>query len=331
MKLLFFLVALCLVLLRAYFSVLGFGKHNDSNNGTMTVKNGDYYEQVKWSGKVVLSEDEQSIVSISPGGYLKFKENDAKMIAESNLKGEISYNLFDGNETLPLNDSGKHFISASLNKMIAWGFYAGGRAQRINKKGGYRALMAELPNLKMQNIKEPYLNLLFSNDSLSNAALATVIKQTASSVSDADKENFLKKITTAQRKDSLVNTAWLDIVAGINADIQKVNLLSRMIEQDSLTDNAFKQLMAITDRFNADIDKQTVYNKLVNKKDLTEDEWINMIEAAARQNADIDKSNLLLRIAQKMPRSEKTKAAYLLAAKMINNDADYGRTVKIIN
>jgi len=330
MKLLFFLVALCLVLLRAYFSFTSHGQHNDNNNGTMTVSMGDYYEQVKWSGKIVLSEDESAIASISPGGYLKFRENDAKLVAESNLQGEIAYTLYDGDATLSLYDSGKHFISACIKKMIAWGFYAGGRAERINKKGGYRALIAELPNLKMENIKGPYLDLLFNNDSLNKEALAVVIKQTAASVSDIDKENFLKRTTAAQRKDSLISAACLDIIADINADIQKVNLLSLFIKQDSLTVYVFDRIMDIGSRLNADIDKQNIYNRLAERTDLTEEQWIQMIDAAAEQHADIDKSNLLLRIANKMPRTEKTKAAYLAAAKKINDDASYGRVVKVI-
>lgn len=331
MKLLFFLVALCLVMLAAYFSFTGHGIHNDNNSGTLTVTIDDYNEQVKWSGKIALNEDENSITSIAPGGFLKFKENDAKMLAESNLQGEISYTLYDGDETLPLNDSGKHFISASLKKMIALGFYSDGRAARINKKGGYHALIAELPNLKMQNIKGPYLDLLFSNDSLTSEDFAVVIRQTAASVSDPDKENFLKRITATQRKDSAVSAAWLDVVVGLNADIQKVNLLSYLLDKDSLTGASFIRIMDISNHLNADIDKQNVYWKITDRKDITEGQWILIIDAAAQQHADIDKSNLLIRIAQKMPHTEKTKAAYLIAAKKIINDADYGRAVKIID
>ena len=296
----------------------------------MTIGIGDYYAQIKWSGKVVFSEDENFIASMPPGGYLKFKENDAKLTAESNLQGEIAYTLNDGNQTLPLNDTGKRFISACIKKMIGWGYNANGRAEKINKKGGYRALIAELPNLKMQNIKGAYLDLLFSNDSLTKTELGAVIRQTASSVSDIDKENFLKRLTPAQRKDSLVSAAYLDITSGINADIQKVNLLSRFIEKDSLTTAVFDRIMDITGRFNADMDKQTIYNQLADRKDLTEEQFVHIIDAAARQHADIDKSNLLVHIAQKMPRTEKTKTAYLSAAKKINDDAAYGRTVKII-
>ncbi len=330
MKLLFFLVALCLVMLQAYFFINRHGKHSDDNDGTMTISDGDYYEQIKWSGKVVLSEDENSIASIPPGGYLKFRENDARMNAESNLKGEITYQLFDGHNNLPLNDSGKRFISASIKNMIGRGFYAGGRAERINKKGGYKALIAELPNLQMENIKTPYLDLIFSNDTLTGSNLSKVIRQMANTVNDVDKESLLRRITPARRKDSLVSMAYLDIVAGINADIQKVNLLSHLIETDSLSGEVFNRIMDITAHFNADIDKQHIYYQLADKKDLSEDQFVQIIDAAGEQHADIDKSNLLIHLAQKMPRTEKTRAAYLAAAKKINSDADYGRAVKII-
>jgi len=330
MKLLFFLVALCLVMLQAYFSINRHGKHSDDDDGTMTIKNGDYYEQIKWSGKVVLSEDENSITYIPPGGYLKFRENDARMIAESNLKGEIAYQLYDGYNNLPLNDSGKRFISACIKKMIAAGFYTNGRAERINKKGGYRALIAELPNVQMQNGKTPYLDLIFSNDTLTGSELSNVIRQISNTVNDADKESLLTRITTARRKDSLVSMAYLDVVAGINEDVQKVNLLSRLIETDSLSAAVFNRIMDITAHFNADIDKQHIYYQLADKTYLSEEQFVQIINVAANQHADIDKSNLLIHLAQKMPRTEKTRAAYLAAAKKINNDADYGRTVKII-
>jgi hypothetical protein len=330
MKLLFFLVALFLVLLRGYFAVMNYGRHPDNDNGTITIHNGDYYAQIKWSGKIDLNEDESSIRRIPPGGYLKFRENDAKLVAASNLKGEISYQLYDGHNDLPLNDSGNHFISACIRKMIGWGYNANGRAERINKKGGYKAIIAELPNLKMQNIKTPYLDLLLSNDSLNANESSAVIRQTINGVTDADKENFLQRVTAERRKDSLVAKAWLDIVAGINADIQKVNLLSRLIETDSLSATVFDRIMEITAHFNADIDKQHIWYQLADRKELTEEQFIHLIDAAADQHADMDKSNLLIHLAQKMARTQKIKAAYLAAAKKINNDADYGRTVKII-
>jgi len=396
MKLFFFLTALCLVMLRAYFAWSGHGPRNDNNDGTMTISNGDFYEQIKWSGKVILSDDERSIVSIPPGGYLKFRENDIRMTAESNLRGEISYQLYDGQQHLSLNDSGRHFISAVLKKMIARGYYAQGRAERIFKNGGYRALLNELPNLEMDFIKAPYFDLLLKSDSLSVPELATAIHQLGNTGSDVDRQHFLQQVSPAWLKDSLIASTWLEVVAHLNADIEKSGLLSRFIEQDSLTTENFDKVLEITNHFNSDVDKmnllaklitkgavdaarygkvlditnhfnsdidkinlltqlinrgvadstgwnnmlemanhfnsdldkQNIYGKLMDVKDISEEQWIDVINSASAQQSDQDKSNMLVRIAQKMPRTEKMKAAYLSAAKKINDDAAYGRTVK---
>ncbi|MGC4038632.1 MAG: hypothetical protein QM764_21900 [Chitinophagaceae bacterium] len=330
MKLLFFLAALILVSLRAWFLYDNRGGHNDDKHGTVTISIGDHKVQYKWFGKIALTDDEHSIKSIQPGGYLKFKENDIRMSAESNVQGEITYSLFDGEHALPLNDSGRNFISSSLRKMIDWGFNSGGRAKRIYQQGGYKALMEELPRLKMQDGKAPYLELLLSSDSLQKQELASVIRQTTSAVSDVDKEIFLRKIPLVQLKDSTVSNAWLDMVASVNADVQKVNLLSFIIDRDSLGENIFDRIMNIGTRLNADVDKQTIYRKLAEHTTTTEEQFVALIDAAGRQNADVDKSNLLILIAGKMPRTEKTKSAYLSAAKKINNDGDYGRAVKLI-
>jgi hypothetical protein len=363
MKLFFFLVAFCLILLRAYFAWSGHGP-NQGREGSITVENGDYLEQVKWSGKIAMSDDERTIAGIAPGGYLKFRENEARMTAEANLKGQIHYDLYDGRNKLPLNDSGRNFIAACIKKMVARGFNADGRAERIYRKGGYKALLAELPNLEMENIKSPYFDLLLKNDSLSSQELAGVILETANEVSDIDKENFLRRITPLRRKDSLVYSAWMDVVSHIHSDIQKTSLLSLSIGQDSLSRMNLDRILSITtnldadadkitiltgllgksdndslrwskilelaNQLNADPDKQNLYIKLLAKNDISEDQWIALINSASRQNSDTDKSDLLLRIAKQMPLTENLKTAYLSAAKRINDDATYGRTVKPI-
>src|ERR1700738_2887390 len=121
MKLTFFLIAFFLILLRVYYSWAGYA-HKHDNDGNITVRSDNYSEEIHWSGKVKLSDDEKSIASISPGGYLKFRENDTKLSAESNLEGEISYTLFDGQKSLTLNDSGQRFVAAVLQKMIRFGY-----------------------------------------------------------------------------------------------------------------------------------------------------------------------------------------------------------------
>ena len=322
MKLFFFLTAFCLVLLRAYFAWSGHGSANDSNNGSMTISSGDFLEQIKWSGKVILSDDEKSIVSIPPGGYLKFRENDIRMVAESNLRGEISYRLYDGHQDLSLNDSGRHFISAVLKKMIARGYYAQGRAERIFKNGGYRALLNELPNLEMDFIKAPYFDLLLKSDSLTAPELVATIALIGKSGSDVDRQHLLQQVGRAWLKDSLVADAWFAVVAHLNADIEKSGLLSRFIEQDSLTAENFDKILETTSHFNADVDKINLLAKLINKGAVDTARCSKILEITSHFNADIDKINLLTGLINRTAVDSTGWNNMLLIANHFNSDID---------
>jgi hypothetical protein len=329
MKLTFFLIALFLVLLRVCLPNSGFW-HKGRNDGTMTIKGDNYIEEIKWSGKTRLSDDEKSVAEISPGGYLKFRENDTTLKAESNLQGEISYSLYDGRESLPLNDSGRRFIAVVLQKMISRGFYSEDRAERIYKKGGNKALLEELPRLEMEGTKEPYLDLLFRNDSLTKDEQAGLLTQ-ITALDDGEKEKYLERFTPDQLRDSAIGDYWLTVVGHIGPDDRKKNLLKWYIADSAgLTANRFDSVVAVADRFESGGEKDDLYKILIDRGGKTDDEWIGLIRAVARLNEDGDKSELLVRIAQKIPKNEKLKADYLAAAKTIREDSEYGKAMRAV-
>lgn len=329
MKLIFFLIAFFLVLLRVYFSWAGHrGRGNDEGNMTMTSDN--YIKQVKWSGKIKLSDDEKTIAGISPGGYLKFRENDRKLSAESNLQGDIHYELYDGHSKLNLNDSGRRFISAVLQEMIAFGFNAAGRPERVYKKGGNKALLNELPTLILDNTKGPYLDLLFKSDSLSKEDLSSMLKQIDGLGDGVEKENYLKRFTADQLRDTGIALPWLAIVDHIGPEDQKNNLFSYFLERGFESEVIFDKQLQVISHFSGDMEKGNLYTKLINENNKTENQWIDLINEITQITSDFEKSNLLVQIAQKMPKNENTKAVYAKVAKTITNDMDYGKAMRAV-
>src|SRR5450432_1897260 len=142
MKITFFLIAFSLVFIRLYMGWTG-NWRDDSNDGTMTSNSGDDDFELKWSGKSRLNENETAVEHITPGGYLKFRHNDEKMSAESNLQGDITYELYDGRQWLVMDEKGKKFLTGIIHEMIDFGYDAEGRMERIFKKGGKNALLEE--------------------------------------------------------------------------------------------------------------------------------------------------------------------------------------------
>jgi hypothetical protein len=261
MKLTFFLIAIGLLLVRLCYPRLDMW-HNGREQGTMITKGDNYIEGIWWSGKYRLSDDDRTIAEISPGGYLKFRENDTIMKAESDLQGRITYMLNNGREELPTNDSGRRFIAAQLQKMIRLGFFGEQRAERIYREGGVPALLAELDRIKMQGGQDPYLNRLFRADTLTMPQRIVLLQLVDRTDDMSQRQHLLDLFTKEQLRDSATAHKWLHVVGNIDASYMKKDLLRKFIDS-SLPADQVDSLLAITRRFGSENDQQDVYKSLV--------------------------------------------------------------------
>jgi hypothetical protein len=294
MKITFFLIAFALIFARVFFFR---PDGNDKDSGTMTIKSDNLDVEMKWSGQVVLTDDGLAIASIRPGGYLKFKENDKKLTAKSNLQGEISYELYDGEQNLPLNDSGRRFLRGMLNDLVNLGFDAEGRVARLYKKGGKQALLATLAEPSKDHsdiVRGPCLKLLIKNDSLNLQDWAMVLGSIRGIDDDGQKRDFLNQFPKAALKDSGLARSWLGTVDSIPSDWPKKDLYKKMIDIGSGNEQV----------------------------------WISLIHSAAHLTDEGDKGELLVDIAKKMPATDSVKAVLLRAARTIPDDAEYGKVMR---
>ncbi|MDP4213819.1 MAG: hypothetical protein Q8926_14460 [Bacteroidota bacterium] len=366
MKLIFFLVAFCLLSIRVYFSWSGKDRERrGESTADMVIKSDNFYQEIKYSGKFRLKDDETGFKSISPGGYFKFRRNDEWVKAESNLQGEIEYRIYDGKNQLTLNDeSGRRLMLEAVKEMIAWGFDADARMERIYRKGGSQALLNQVDSMRTDQVKMLYIERLLAVDSLSSGDLSDIAKKIGSLGSDMDKDRLLNRLSTSQLKDSATNQAYFNVIAGMGSNLEKANALRHVLDQDSfqkknadkildiagtlgsdldkanlfreligkgyITGARFDSLLDRIDRLGSDLDKISLYKDLIEIKGLTDPQWINLMNKTAKLGSDMDKAYLLQEIAKKMPRTENLKAAYLTAAKTISNDPDYGKAVRAV-
>jgi hypothetical protein len=260
MKLTFFLIAIGLILLRLCYPRLEMW-HNGREQGTMITRGDNYIEGIWWSGKYRLSDDDRTIAEISPGGHLKFRENDTIMNAESDLQGRITYTLNDGREKLPMNDSGRNFIAAQIQKMIRLGFFGEQRAERIYQQGGVSALLAELSRIKMEGGRDPYLNRLLRADTLTLPQRIVLLHLVDSTDDMSQRQHLLDLFTKDHLRDSAVAQQWLNTVGHIDASYMKKDLLLKFIDS-TLPAEEVDTVLAITGRFGSESDQQDIYKEL---------------------------------------------------------------------
>lgn len=366
MKLIFFLIAFSLVSIRVYFSWAGKDRERKGESeSNMVIRSDNFYEEIKYSGKFQLTDDETGFKSISPGGYFKFRKNEVSIKAESNLQGLIEYRINDGSNNVPLDERGKKILAEAIREMIVWGFDAENRMERVYRKGGAQALLSEVDSMRSDHVRLLYLNRLFAIDSLIPQGIPIVIIKAGALGSDVDKVNFLTRITAHQLKDSLVDSAYFEVVKKISSDMDKANALQYLIEQDSLSAASAEKALALSGEISSDVDKANLFGKMIEKglirgplfdsllyyisaigsdvdkvnlyeKLLTENgvsdlQWAALLNKSSLLESDMDKTNLLISISQKMPHTETLKENYRKAAKTIGNDSDYGRAVRAMD
>ncbi len=365
MKLIFFLIAFLLISVRYYFSWAGKDRERRGlSEGNIVNKSDNSYEELNYLGKFQLSDDESGFKSISPGGYFKFRLNDVKIKAQSDMRGEIEYTIFDGKNDLTFNDEGKILVAKAIKEMIYWGYDAKGRMERVYQKGGSQALLREIDSVKDDQVRILYMKRLFLIDSLPSETQELIVRKVKSLGSDMDKAQFLNQIKTSQFTNPSINAACFDIIKGMGSDMDKMNALNHIIEQDSLNagiiatilnlgngmgsdmdksnlygklidkglikDSLFDSLSVRISKMGSDMDKVNLFNKMLKIDPITENQWIILISQSEFLGSDMDKANMLSEFSKKMPKTDPIKAAYVKAAKTIGNDNDYGRVMRAL-
>jgi hypothetical protein len=328
MKLIFFVIAFCLVMIRVYFAWSGEGVRS-GNKGNIVITSDGLDERIEWMGNVQLNERENGILSISPGGYFRYAKNGTKVSAQSNLKGAIDFRfskngvLYAGDDSLLLHEAVQEFV--------LYGYDSKNRMERIYAKGGNPALISELGRMKLDNLQHQYIDRIFAADSLSQTELASLLKLVRSMGNHEEKIRLLSKYTMAQLDSSDVASEFFSAIDSIGQDYAKQRVVRQLIEQDSLSSFITDNLLETISHLNSGPDKQNALNALCDKINLSSEQWIKVM-LIVQAFSDNEKSNELIRFAPKMPLANgEVRTAFQTTAKTIGSDFEYGRVMRILN
>jgi hypothetical protein len=103
------------------FHACGIGQHHT----TIVENSGDRYLKIEYAGYVHFYSDGSAISSISPGGYVKYQNNDKELEAKSNDMGGVKYELYEDGQKLSLDANGRRFIADAVREMLKKGHNPG--------------------------------------------------------------------------------------------------------------------------------------------------------------------------------------------------------------
>jgi len=335
-------------------------------SSSMIMSDGKNYIEIKYIGNIKMNDDETAIESIADRrGYLRYRNNKERMLVEPTDNG-VRYELYDetGRKLDPASEEGKKFIARAVHEMIELGFDADGRMDRIERRGGYRALLTATDSVKSDYLRGRYLNRVLRSDSLTPADVADVLDRARRLLdSDYEKAQLLVKVDDSRLSNDSVAQEYLRTAASVHSDYDKARslkhylkmplpagryvetlaviqtlggdydksqTLKEMIGKGILEGAPFDSLMQVVDHIAGDYDRGNLIRQLV-KKDLKEDaSWAGLIRATGRISGDYDKGNVLVEIAHRLPRTDSLKAIYMTTARTLHSDMDYGKAVRAL-
>jgi hypothetical protein len=331
----------------------------------MVINNGDDNLELSYAGNVRFNDSETTIEAISEGGFVDYHHNRDRLRARPDDRGGVEIELFEhGEEVGNGTEEGRKLMARVVRDLIGLGFDAEGRMDRIYRKGGYPALIAETDSMKGDYVKGLYFERLLGLDTIPPGALATIVKKIGLTLSsDNDKQRLLARVDTSYLKDDSVATYYLDDVVGIsgdyeksqalvyflrsplperryvrtldvtktlNGDYERSNVLEKVIDKGVVEGAPFDSLLAVIGGMNGDYEKSKLL-KGISQADVKEPRsWTELIRASSELNGDNEKGNVLIEIAHRLPRTDSLKAVYVAAAKNVHSDGDYARVMRAI-
>lgn len=249
--------------------------HSSTNGSTskMQMETDGESITIEHDGEVIIGADDRTVTGITDGGFFRVKKTtfgNTRELLIKNTGNTLSHEYKEGGRSVAFDPAGKAWLADILPELVrSTTIGAASRVDRFYRKGGAKAVLAQVGNLKGDHAKARYAELLLKKD-IAPAEVPAVIDAIGLHVgsdfyryeifrSNADLllansqhlGNFLKAVQSVNSdhyKSELVKLAFsrelpdaytqqaLQLIGTINSDHYRSEILQKMVKNNSLND-----------------------------------------------------------------------------------------------
>ena len=182
---------------------------------------------VKYDGDITIADNDRSIKSISPGGYLKISirtfGNSRELLVNSSSGGTLTYEFKEGRKEVPFEPEGRRWLADVLIDVVrSTSIDAEGRAQRIYDDGGVDAFLDEISHISSSTVKVAYFSALLDKGGLSNSELSELAYAITGKITSSTYcGRLLRKYNSLFLRDPDVAAAYFSSISKITSSTEK--------------------------------------------------------------------------------------------------------------
>jgi predicted transcriptional regulator len=239
--------------------------------GERTYKSSDSFSsyEIKYKGKITLTQDEGGIAAISPNGYFKVSKttfgNKRAVIIESDRDGKLDYQFYIGRKETVFSDEGKEWLADIMpDVLLKTGIGAEERVTRFYAEGGLNKVLGVISSIESSSIKGLYFEALMMQP-LKKGEAGIVAKKIGYSISSSSEQGRLFRKYAPQFLANEASIApFFDGVSRISSSSETGSVLRSILKNNKLSINTLSALLGATDHISSSSERGSILRE-VNK------------------------------------------------------------------
>ena len=286
---------------------------------------------LEYRGKIVFTDDDRDVKSISSGGFIKFSKRTfgtkRTIILEGNYNGTISREYREGSREVPYEPEGRKWLASVLPEIIrTTGLGAEARVARFYKNGGINAVLAEIEEINSNYVASIYYNEVFKMNGISNADLAKAVEHAGDHISSSYE---LAKLITGNMDQLLSSNtttlAMVEAVSSISSDYEQAKVYKRVLKSN-VDDNTVVLVIGGLDNIGSSYEKAGVLQAIINYE-LSDKSIELVLEEIAEINSSYEQSKVLQALIKEQGLNNVTTTMLLATAEDISSDYEKTKVV----
>lgn len=280
---------------------------NDDHKPIIIIKSYSSYK-ISFEGKITLSKDDKSVLSISPGGFLEISRasfgNSRKIEISSDKRGNLSSKYYEGRNEADFNPGGKKWLADILPQVVReTGIGAESRISRIYNDKGVNGLINEVDEINSvsSSVRNLYFVIMIDQIRFSNDELRSIIPELRIIRSNSTKGTLLREILYKYRLSSNLQRELLETTRTLDYNTERGSVLRvlnpDLIENEDVIDAYFD----IIDEMSINSEKGNVLKHLLRAKRIKNETFIPFLESVSRFSSEREKGSVLLYTTKFLP------------------------------
>ena len=272
------------------------GKDNQTH--TYSNNNGVTSTELEYRGKIIFTDNEKDVKSISPSGFIKFSKRSfgtrRTIILEGEARGEITREYREGSKKLPFEPDGRKWMASVLPEIIrTTGIGAAERVAKIYKQGGIDAVLEEISSLPTNYVQRIYYDAAFETSGLSTNDYVKLIEDAGEEISSSyELSKILISNSDRLTKSERTMTATIGVTKDISSSYEQSKVYKHYLTKSDISEENKGLIIKAVREISSSYEQSKVLVALLQEE--ISDENINLvIEEASHISSSYEQSKVL--------------------------------------